>query len=188
MVNFRRRLDQWTPAELQSAAWLSFNATISTAERKMMKNENYGLTDQQYGDLAPLRHLPSGCELRRNLRQAEKKLRKIEKKLRFSVQTEKIWPLPITYNEKNENLKTAEKAGVAPKKFCGWRERLADGTAKILAPFPKINFRNHSTSSALATAQDTFGPPDGASRALASFQIPRSPPVSGSILPSPLQD
>src|SRR6476620_8729944 len=101
MVNFRRRLDQWPPAELQSAAWLSFNATISTAERKMMKNENYGLTDQQYGDLAPLRHLPSGCELRRNLRQAEKKLRKIEKKLRFSVQTEKIWPLPGTYNEKD---------------------------------------------------------------------------------------
>jgi hypothetical protein len=106
-----------------------------------MKNENYSLTDQRYSDrLAASGHLPLGCELRRNLRQAEKKLRKVEKKLRFSVQTEKIWPLPGTYNEKdrkNEKFKMAEKTGVNPQRFL-------QGEAQILAPFPETNWRNRS--------------------------------------------
>ena len=100
MVNFRRRLDQRTHRRVAVRGLAEFQRNNLHSGKEMMKSENYGLTDQPYGDLAPLRHLPLGCELRRNLRQAEKKLRKIEKKLRFSVQTEKIWPLPITYNEK----------------------------------------------------------------------------------------
>jgi hypothetical protein len=80
-----------------------------------MKNEKYGLTNQKHDDqVVALELLLFGyaCaslhdlnKLRQKLRQTEKKLRKAETNLRFSVQTEKIGPLSIIYDENMRKMK-----------------------------------------------------------------------------------